>query len=1080
MQFLMRTGAVAGLATVVSLASADDAIVAPDVLKVSSGEPVVRLCPQTVAIDAVPDGLPTPLFHFDATDVTRWKFTSDGMSVTNIPSTVGARYLANTLDGGPDEFVYNGAPNAPRYLESVPELGGRPALDFGDAKNSQRALWFNPVVPDGAAADCVASNVLVGIGSVVAVHNVLHDSVNAFLGGGWVTGSPWGANDVAGLGDNWKRNLAAAEGEVEAYWTPMVVGYRGPLAAAKAWHNSQVTGASEAGFAPGWDVTVFQPTGSVCQATGLGMSAVPSMAYNRGGGQWAELYVFGEVVDEAVLMRLQAHLRAKWLGAQTVGYGGAATVGCLRTRRDAHTRYGVTNEIETAAGETLQVDRLSGGRGFAAATVKRGAGTLRILDAAHYGGDLVLAGGRLDLTKRVTPATADDLPDDLTFRFDASEADSIMSNTDDDYVMRWRNLTDFTVRGETVYARAKDGADAARPWLLRNALNGRDVLDFGSYTTANASKDGRALDFVRSGDGATFTAFAPASVYTVVAVVGAQRSGGNLVGNLNKGMFARHQDKVDWLTDTDFDQPILRTASVGEPGYAVVCPTTNALVMLDGVKADSQDGYATPGYQVVAIRTAGSAIRYIGGTDVRQGGLRLGELLVWKRPLSETEIRDAEAYLTKKWFGRELPGYQAADVTVPDVRTVTVAAASDIYVPSGTVARIDGLVANAEVRKTGGGTLVVGPFGADGAGAIRVVEGAVVGGSAGDVADKVTPAIGASLHLDASDAASIQFADGSDRAVWYWYDREHRNVAYNMTAARQPFLNTVELQNGLPVMDFSTTGADGRTLTLAKALDGVRSAFVVWYPLHGGTVLGSSSKRESNDYSIDYARASDGDGLVIYNEGAQPVRRGEVRINGQAISEAALSTSAANGKFQLFEFHPAAATSVSALAADRDANLGGGRYGEILLYERALTAREKTATRNYLLKKWFGKADDELEGLPSAPAVRIPGSLAFADGATWNITVDADGQAAALSVSGTLSFGAGLTVNFDGLPIDRDIRDLRLTVATAGGFANADALASATFTGFAFDVWNRPRFIVRADGRLVVRFGQHGALLILR
>lgn len=1071
---------VAGVALVASAAWAEAAFTSPDIFKVTSGEAKVRIAPETASAAEVPADLPPPIFHFDAADVARWKFGAGGTEVTNIPSSVGSRYLASTLDGGPSAFIGNGASKAPLYIESVPELGGRPALDFGDAKNTERALWFNPVVPEGAAADCVASNVLFGIGSVVAVHKVLHDSVNAFLGGGWVKGSPADAADTAGLGDNWKRNLAAAEGETGAYWTPMAVGYRGPLAAAKAWHNGQVTGAAEAGFAPGWDVTVFQPTSAVFQAAGVGLSAVPSHTYDRGGGQWAELYVFGEVVDEDALMRLQAHLRAKWLGAQTVGYGGAATVGCLRTRRDAHTRYGVTNEIETAAGETLQVDRLSGGRGFAAATVKRGAGTLRILDAAHYGGDLVLAGGRLDLTKRVTPGAADDLPGDLAFRFDASEAGSLTSNTDDDYVLRWRNLTDFTVKGATVYAQARGGADAARPWILRNALNGRSVLDFGSYTTAKMSKDGRAMEFVHSADGTTFTAFSPASVYTVVAVVGAQRSGGNLVGNFNKGMFARHQDWVDWLTDADFDRPLLRTAPVGDPGYASIYPTTNALVMLDGVKVDSQAGYATPGYQVVAIRAAGSAIRYIGGTSVRQGGLRLGELLVWKRPLSETEVRDAEAYLTKKWFGRELPGYQAADVTVPDVRTVTVAAASEIYVPSGTVARIDGLVANAEVRKTGGGTLVVGPFGADGAGAIRVIEGAVVGGAAGDVADKVTPAIGASLHLDASDAASIQFADGSDRAVWYWYDREHRNVAYNMTAARQPFLNTVELQNGLPVMDFSTTGADGRTLTLAKALDGVRSAFVVWYPLHGGTVLGSSSKRESNDYSIDYARASDGDGLVIYNEGAQPVRRGEVRINGQAISEAALSTSAANGKFQLFEFHPAAATSVSALAADRDANLGGGRYGEILLYERALTAREKTATRNYLLKKWFGKADDELEGLPSAPAVRIPGSLAFADGATWNITVDADGQAAAMSVTGTISFGADLTVNFDGLPTDGSLRDLKLTVAAADAFSNLEALETATFTGHAFDKDSRPRFFARAGGRLIVRFGRHGTALILR
>lgn len=1070
---------VAGVALVASAAWAEAAFTAPDIFKVTSGEAKVRIAPETASAAEVPAELPPPIFHFDAADVARWKFGAGGTEVTNIPSSVGSRYLASTLDGGPSAFIGNGASKAPLYIESVPELGGRPALDFGDEKNTERALWFNPVVPEGAAADCVASNVLFGIGSVVAVHKVLHDSVNAFLGGGWVKGSPADAADTAGLGDNWKRNLAAAEGEAGAYWTPMAVGYRGPLAAAKAWHNGQVTGAAEAGFAPGWDVTVFQPTGAVFQATGLGMSAVPSMAYNRGGGQWAELYVFGEVVDEAVLMRLQAHLRAKWLGAETVGYGGAASVGCVRTRRDTHTASGVTNEIETAAGETLQVDRLSGGRGFGAATVKKGAGTLRILDAAHYGGDIVLAGGRLDMAKRATPATVADLPVNMAFRFDASEAGSLTSNTDDDYVLRWRNLTDFTIKGATVYAQARGGADAARPWILRNALNGRSVLDFGSYTTEKTSKDGRAMEFVHSADGTTFTAFSPASVYTVVAVVGAQRSGGNLVGNLNKGVFARHQDEVDWLTDAGFDRPLLRTAPVGDPGYASVYPTTNALVMLDGVKVDSQAGYATPGYQVVAIRAAGSAIRYIGGTNVRQGGLRLGELLVWKRPLSETEVRDAEAYLTKKWFGRDLPGYQAASVTMPDIRTVSVEAESEICVPSGTVARIDGLVANATVEKTGGGTLMVGPFGAAGAGTIRVRGGSVVGVEAGDVAGKAMPAAGASLHLDASDAASIQFADGSDSEVWYWHDREHRNVAYNMTAARRPFLNAVERQNGLPVMDFSSVGADGRALYLAKALDGVRSAFVVWHPLPGGTILGSSSKREENGYSIDYARASSG-GLIIYNDGALPVRKGRILVDGVDVPDPTVAASVVNGRFQLCEFHPAAATSVSALAMDRDSSFGGGRYGEILLYERELTARERTATRNYLLKKWFGKGDGDLEDLPPVQASRIPCSICIADGATWNISVGKDGKAAAMSVTGTISFGADLTVNFDGLPTDGSLRDLKLTVAAADAFSNLEALETATFTGHAFDKDSLPRFFARAGGRLIVRFGRHGTALILR
>ena len=85
-----------------------------------------------------------------------------------------------------------------------------------------------------------------------------------------------------------------------------------------------------------------------------------------------------------------------------------------------------------------------------------------------------------------------------------------------------------------------------------------------------------------------------------------------------------------------------------------------------------------------------------------------------------------------------------------------------------------------------------------------------------------------------------------------------------------------------------------------------------------------------------------------------------------------------------------------------------------------------------------------------------------------------------MSVTGTISFGADLTVNFDGLPTDGSLRDLKLTVAAADAFSNLEALETATFTGHAFDKDSRPRFFARADGRLIVRFGRHGTTLILR
>ena len=85
--------------------------------------------------------------------------------------------------------------------------------------------------------------------------------------------------------------------------------------------------------------------------------------------------------------------------------------------------------------------------------------------------------------------------------------------------------------------------------------------------------------------------------------------------------------------------------------------------------------------------------------------------------------------------------------------------------------------------------------------------------------------------------------------------------------------------------------------------------------------------------------------------------------------------------------------------------------GEILVYERPLTEREKVATRNYLLKKWFNKADGELAPLPTKPAVP---PLACAVG---KVVIDAD--ATAIQMSGmSVSFPVDVEVEVRNLPMD--------------------------------------------------------------
>ena len=1046
----------------------------------------IVIAPSTVSAVGEPEGLPTPLFHFDATRTNDWTFNAARTQVTKIPSLVGDRYLASSLGDGDSAQLGNGSISAALWMPSVEALGGLPAIDLG-AKNSTRGLFFDPIDNDGTIdITYTRVNVMTGMGTVVAVHRPLPDVVMPLFGGGFIKGSPWGASDTTCWKYNWKRDTSS--GLREVYWQPVFYGYRGPLGGNWMYHDGVKTDPTASGFTGDWEISIFQPTEAKWQASGIGLAAIPSYAYERGGSQWAELYIFGEVVDEELLERLNVYLTAKWFGGRTTtGFNGLSSVGRVRVYRSDYTGNGATNAVSVAAGETLKIDRLSGGRGAGARLEKEGAGTLKVLDAAHFGGDIVMKGGTLDLSVRAVPDVAG-LPERLSYRFDASDVEAMTLEEDQEtgieYIRRWANETTNIVKsGTAIYARAAGNNAAKRPWLVRNALGtGLHTIDFGKYNTANTTDDARYLDLTYSADGETFTTFTMPSVFTVVAVVGAQRSGGNILGGTgnNANIFARHQSNVDWMTDDGFTKPLLRT-DVVKPSRANIYPITNSCVMIDGTVIDSQRGYDSPGFQVVALRVSAQGVKYIGGNGTRNGGLCISELLIWQRPLSETEIRDAEAYLTKKWFGRDLAGYRSAGHTLPEARTVVAEGESDIYVPAGQTVRVEGVKANAPLRKTGGGTLEVGPFGGTGESSLTVVDGAVKPVAALDVVtDASAPAQGASLHLDAADEKSFYMKPGTETGeVWCWYDKMHRNAAYMMASGRNPVrLLSGATLNGVPVVDCQPDDTK-RGLYFARGLDGIRAAFVVWQPLEGGPILGSQSARDANSTAIDFMRHSNGKGLIIYNQGAYPVRNGKIYTNGVLVAVAATSLQPPE-TFQLTELYPASAAHASALGYDRGSVCGKARFAEIILYERELSEREKVATRNYLMAKWF--QGSTLQTLPDAEPAVLPGSLAYNAGATFHVDIDSEGRNDILAVSGTLAFGAGTSIEVTGLSNTQNPRKARITLANAAQYTGLANLENATIRVDGVEVAGngRPLFKVTSAGDLVMRFGGRRFTLTFR
>ena len=127
--------------------------------------------------------------------------------------------------------------------------------------------------------------------------------------------------------------------------------------------------------------------------------------------------------------------------------------------------------------------------------------------------------------------------------------------------------------------------------------------------------------------------------------------------------------------------------------------------------------------------------------------------------------------------------------------------------------------------------------------------------------------------------------------------------------------------------------------------------------------------------------------------------------------------------------------------------------GEMLVYERVLTDRERLATRNHLLKKWFAKTDAELADLPAKPD-QDPIGYCFR-----RIVVDFNDQGIDCS-DAIISIPQG--VEFELRNIGNLAYGSVVPVLTAAGLAGTENLKTAVFSGDSIPANAKIKF--RIDG----------------
>ena len=986
----------------------------------------------TIKQTAYPSEIGTPMFWIDASDTGKLVVDEETKTVSKIVNKgSSSRYLTAAHDeiqvqnyalaDGRYALWYGSLQRVagPEFKDSDGTIKG-PYLDFGET-GTKRGLWFNAV---SGAEGAALSNRLHNIGSVIGVYK-------SHNGGGQLLG-----------GEQWRRySVSTDQGtnrtdSIMRYGAPPSAVYNGTF-----WHGRQRHAAETSYWPKDWAVIALNPTAATQYAEGVGCGYCENVdaGSSCGGQAIAELLIFDRSLTAEESEKVVAYLENKWLipapgwngNAQIswISVGGAAS-GASGDAAYSSPMAGIGIPVDVPQDERLTICRLHGGRALPEkphTLEKTGAGTLFIGDGRQFGGVVEVGAGVLELGGKPIPAF-ESLPDGAAIHFDASDTGT-MEMTEDGLVSSIANL------GENLCAVAQTEA-SKKPKLVRNSpLQGLNLLDFGF----RSQTEGRCLAFS-----------AEPMVATVVAVVDARFAAG---GNLFDKMFRR---PTDWLGNfADYrTTAILGNASVSVNNHTSLNPRdSKSKVWVNGLEIDYTEGYDTPGLSVVAYRVPACSVTVLGGrTQSDCGGIRIGEVIAWRETLTDEEIRDVQAYLAKKWLGRTLSGY-ADESGVPDLQWVRCKDGVVLNVPSGRVATVGMLESYGDFRKTGGGTLNVQHLAATNYN-ITVEEGRIEIVAGPDVEDDCSIAAGPSLHLDPSRADLVNTCcvngtnfilsvqDPSGRAVgmlnYSAAEKLYGNAAVDYTI---PWIASGpdECCNGLSVIDFgeqasSWDNTKGASLYTSASVKNTRAVFMVYNSdAGGGQPLGWKGGGVSLDtylavdgaMRLDFYRANPiATGVSpLFGASAENVTSGELFINGER--QSAVKSYIPKGDWALVELHTGSGAQFNCFGnAFQYYCHGGFKLGEVIVYERPLTERERVATRNYLLKKWFGKTDGELAELPEATVpdttvklmdinVAEGESKAFS-GNVQTLAVKGDGvvelETGTLSVVDISSFGGSLRV----------------------------------------------------------------------
>ena len=424
-----------------------------------------------------------------------------------------------------------------------------------------------------------------------------------------VTFSPFGSGDTASISSQFGGfggggapfdNLSAD------YRALLTNGYYGGAGSATITLNNLASGLDyEAQF---W----VNDSRGCCSGRNETISGSAALAYSSipGGTGGVGSYVKGTFTADATSQTLtitsgfSVQANGLQLRATGVSAGNTATVTTQKNYATLTSGAGSTVNFNYAT-DSWQSTVLSGAGSFQ----KSGAGTLIVTSAQTYTGATTISGGTLQLGTPTAPVAGSSL------WLDASNAATL--TTSGANVTQWNDAGGganfLTVGGGT-------------PTLVPNALNGKSVVDLGAYGSPTWMSFNQDMTNIQTGfmvmDASNF-----------------------LLGSTYNYHF--HRGNANGANDSD---PIW--SSPYADGRL-----KSGQTYVNGKQVNGETTGVPSGYSMIDFVTNGGGVqsnalandRNIGG---RQGGQKIGEIILFNTALSTADRVKTEAYLAGKWLGQ--------------------------------------------------------------------------------------------------------------------------------------------------------------------------------------------------------------------------------------------------------------------------------------------------------------------------------------------------------------------------------------------------------------------------------------------